>query len=98
MGRETCMMQPPTAHGALAHDYSAVAMSAIPRPQQIESTATGDLPTARNMQHSFWFLLFGKFQESFLCLAHIVQRESAGFDEVSHDGPASASEQAEQFV
>ena len=44
---------------------------------------------------SLVFLLSGELQESFLRLAHIVKGERARFNQVGHDGPAPASEQAQ---
>ena len=93
-----CTMPPAKPHAVFVRDYFAASVPTIPRLLQTESIATGDLQAVTSMPGSLWSFLSGEFQESSLCLADIAQCESAGFDEVSHDGPASAPEHAEQFV
>src|SRR5262245_7300033 len=75
----------------LVRDSFAAPEPAIPQLLQTESTATGDLQTPTRILDSFWFILPGELQESFLRLANIVKGEFVRFNQVGHDGSASAA-------
>src|SRR3954467_1166565 len=93
-GRELCTGPPAKPHAVLVRDYFAAPVPTILRLLQTESIATGDLQPSTRILDSFWLILSGALQESFLRLAHIVKRERPRFNEVGHDGAAPASEQA----
>src|ERR1041384_4246214 len=85
-------------HGVLVRDYFAAPVSTIPRVLQTESIATGDSQAPKGILDSFWLILSGELQEICLRLSHIVKGERARFNQVGHNGPAPASEQAQEFV
>src|SRR5215469_14672887 len=92
-------MKPPAIpHGALVRDYFAVLVSAIRQVLPAESIATSDLQAMKRTLDSFWLILSGELQESFLRLAHIIKSERARFNQMGHDGPAPAAEQSQQVV
>src|SRR5215469_11074894 len=76
----------------------AASGSAVPPLPQKESIATGARRQAANSLNSFWLILLILCQEGFLRFTHILQCQCARIDQVSHDRPASAAEQAQQVV